>query len=433
MNDTCRISRRIRFAAVGLLISVACPPSQTSYAQPPPAAPVKYALLIGINKYSTGLDVPTLSFAEADVDAMAEALKAVGYRVEVLKGIGTTRLAIVDAIQHFVLNAKPQDTFLLYLAGHGVRNPFNNKVYWLATDTALPVLEGSGIRMSHLLDYFADIKAARKVLLLDHCLSGEVVSDLAASSSVASAPSHSGGTTTPVAPPTTTGPSTNPAPPPTQPASRGPSGGAVRIERRNVEPIKTTISGQWNTVPGGTMILAAARDDAFESDTVQHGVFTAALLEALKSRVADTSGDGQLSADELRNYVHDRVPVIARTMLRPPQNQEVADYDNGAFASFTLTSTLPFTTAQEAKTESDRLKRLVSDWYGKRYMQPEDATFCYAALLKLVESKTTGAPLDPLDEGIIRALRDAASVTGLPEQARVDLLVQEIHRLRGVQ
>jgi uncharacterized caspase-like protein len=327
----------------------------------------------------------------------------------------------VSTIQQFVFNTKPEDTFLLYFAGHGVKNTGNGKVYWLATDTSLPLLEASGIRMSHLLDYFADVKARQKILLLDHCLSGEVVFDLSAA--------MSGGAAT--APATSSVPS-QPAGPPSASPSRG-SEGSIKITNRNVEPIKTTFDRQWSAVPGGTMILAAARDDAFESDTIKHGVFTAALLEAFTTRLADKSGDGQLSASELATFVHDRVPSIAKTMLQPPQIQEVADYQSGSFSSFTLTSTLPLTTGDQAAAESERLKKVVSQWFGKRYVQAEDAALCYAALDRAAEAKVTGVPLDPVDEGIVRVLREVAALATVPERARADVLVQEMRRLRGVQ
>jgi hypothetical protein len=397
----------------------------TAHGQPPPGppleAPVKYALLIGINEYQAGMDVPTLSYAEADVTAMADALKTVGYKPTVLTSSNnaTMRLNIISAIQRFVLSVKPQDTFLLYMAGHGVRNPANGKVYWLATDTVLSMLEGSGIRMAHLLDYFADVKAKRKILLLDHCMSGDVVSDLTAATT-ATAPVTTSYTT--IAPPIPPGSSLT-APP----ARGGPSPGGAHLERRNVEPIHTTLDNQWNGVPGGTLVLAAARDDAFESETIKHGVFTSALLEAFTSRVADSNGDGQLSADELANFVHDRVPTIAKTMLKPAQTQEVADYKSGSFTSFTLTATLPDTTVQEA----DQLKQLVSEWYGTRYLLGPEATFCYEVLKRLVDAKTSGSPLDPADESVVRALRDAAAPSAMPERARVELLIQEIHRIGG--
>ncbi len=58
------------------------------------------------------------------------------------------------------------------------------------------------------------------------------------------------------------------------------------------------------------MLTAAAEgESALEGDGLGHGVFTAALIEALHK--GDSDGNGVIEISELATYVEDRVPVLA--------------------------------------------------------------------------------------------------------------------------
>lgn len=93
-------------------------------------------------------------------------------------------------------------------------------------------------------------------------------------------------------------------------------GGGRRIEygkrNRHARRVKGT------PVPLGdrkTLILAAARYEAFESDTLEHGVFSSALLSGLDG-AADENQDGFVAISELAKFViretqaFDQIPVV---------------------------------------------------------------------------------------------------------------------------
>jgi len=62
----------------------------------------------------------------------------------------------------------------------------------------------------------------------------------------------------------------------------------------------------------GLVVLAAAKNRAFESATLGHGLFTEAVLRALGSREADTEPhDGKLSTKELVAFVKTKVKTLA--------------------------------------------------------------------------------------------------------------------------
>jgi uncharacterized caspase-like protein len=147
----------------------------------PPAAaqddePKKYALLIGINDYTfRDTQIASLAYATLDARAMKRILEDKGYKTVDLIDDEAERDRIVGHLSRIGAVARKNDTFLLYFAGHGVRSKVGKTpTYWLTYDADTRRLDVKGIRLSHLLDYVADIKADRKMVILDHCFSGDV-------------------------------------------------------------------------------------------------------------------------------------------------------------------------------------------------------------------------------------------------------------------
>lgn len=395
--------------ALAVLGAIAAGPVRHAFAQPPTGLPERWAVLVGINQYAAGIEVPDLKWAENDVDALEQSLKRDGYEVRTLKGLSATRPQIITVLQSLAMRLKPQDTFFLYIAGHGVRSRVNSKAYWLANDSTLAFLEASSLRLSHLMDYIADIKAGNKIVLLDHCFSGELVAELAG------------------APPLPPGPlATGVAPPG---ASRGPASGPQLV--RNVEPVATTFRQQWTTDLGGTLVLGASRGDAYEIADKKHGLFTLSLLKALDSRAADKNpNDGKLSADELKTFVQTEVSSESRLLKL---EQRVEDFNLGSTGAFFVMANLPAGSVAEATGERDRLRSLIADWYNKGYLDAIAQAECFVALGKAAEAMGSGVDPDAGVQSIVKAVRDAAGLTGIPEKTRAEILATNLTRLRGGQ
>jgi len=74
-------------------------------------------LSIGINKYF-GKFKP-LKYAKSDATNISKSLKKYGYESIVLQDEKATKSNILKFLYHEVLNSKPDDSFVLYIAGHG--------------------------------------------------------------------------------------------------------------------------------------------------------------------------------------------------------------------------------------------------------------------------------------------------------------------------
>src|SRR5207249_4824707 len=110
--------------------------------------------------------VPQLTYARSDVDALAKLFDSQGYLVHRIPDDHADHDRVVGELYWFAEQVTEADTFVLYYAGHGMRNRVNGKTYWLTYDAAPMLLDGRGIRLEHLLDYVRDIKARTKLILL---------------------------------------------------------------------------------------------------------------------------------------------------------------------------------------------------------------------------------------------------------------------------
>jgi hypothetical protein len=74
----------------------------------------------------------------------------------------------------------------------------------------------------------------------------------------------------------------------------------------------------------GTIVIAASggKEYAFESDTYQNGVFTYALLTGLKENAADSNKDGNISIEELKVYLGNKVQELTKGKQKPTSRQE---------------------------------------------------------------------------------------------------------------
>ena len=151
-------------------------------AEPPPDAGRLLVLAIGVNRYAN--PELNLRFAVPDAELVAETLRAGAgplfreVRVTLLRDAEATRRGVLDALAKAAEEAGPGDTFVLYIAGHGIRTEPDNRFLFLPQDTRdtsnWAALRAQGIDDGTLVAALARIRSRDAVLLLDTCHAGQL-------------------------------------------------------------------------------------------------------------------------------------------------------------------------------------------------------------------------------------------------------------------
>jgi WD40 repeat protein len=240
--------------------------------------PTLHVLAIGINAYVDAgwrppgaaeiMAFPPLSLADNDAKSRAAALKQAGRgqyaEVKVTQALDTdaTAAGLQQIIERMASEIDPRDTFILFAAAHGTSH--DGRFYLIPQDYdggADPAaLQARAIGQDRLQDWVANrIKAKKTILLLDTCESGALV------------------------------------------------GGYTRS--RTDVPAGEAAIGRLHEATGRPVLTAAAEGKPAFEGYEGHGVFTWALLDALKNGDRDANGTIELS--ELVAHVQDKVPMVA--------------------------------------------------------------------------------------------------------------------------
>jgi hypothetical protein len=209
---------------------------------------VKVALVVGVSKYPTASGFTALNYAAADATDLAAVLKQQGYLVRVLTDTDAMRGAIEQSLKDLGENVdEQQGTFLFYFSGHGFAQQGKN--YLVPISASIGSLDRDGLSVDEVELLMAKSKAKRQLMLLDACRSDE---------------------------------------------SSGTKGAAAR-------------SFSALQAAEGLRILNSTRIGkvSYESQDLQHGVFTAFLLKGLTGEAAGT--DGLVTFSDLAGYVTDSV------------------------------------------------------------------------------------------------------------------------------
>ncbi len=141
----------------------------------------RYAFLVGVKQYDK-TQLNSLSYTEADVTALAEALKKAGYDqaniVLMTQAGGASNIRQLPTSQRIrkELNLllgelREADTLLLAFSGHGVQFKDESNIYFCPMDANLKS-RSTLISLTDIYDMLSDskkCKARTKVLLVDAC------------------------------------------------------------------------------------------------------------------------------------------------------------------------------------------------------------------------------------------------------------------------
>jgi len=225
-----------------------------------------YILTVGIDVYKN--EDLNLNYAKADAKAFSDEIKKRSktlfnnmkfYNIYDRDG---TKQTILNAINDIAANAKPEDVFIFYYAGHG--SMIDNGFYFIPTDCVRlyddEALKSDAISAEFMQENFSKIKALKQLMILDACQSGGATEVLA-------------------------------------------KRGAGR-EKAIAQLSRST----------GIHVLASAGGEqyAIEFKSLGHGLFTYVLLDALEGSADGAPLDGKVTIYELKSYLDDQVPEYTK-------------------------------------------------------------------------------------------------------------------------
>lgn len=129
------------------------------------------ALVIGINDYKDP-KIPNLKTAVHDARAFAELLETrYGFKVTLLLNGEATRQGIMDKMRDLAANAAPDESVLIYYAGHGDLDKVLNDGWWVPAD-ATGGNPATYLDNNYVQRVMRSIKARHVLLVSDSCYSG---------------------------------------------------------------------------------------------------------------------------------------------------------------------------------------------------------------------------------------------------------------------
>jgi ankyrin repeat protein/WD40 repeat protein len=213
----------------------------------------------------------------------------------------------------FLKDARVDDTFVLFISGHGMHDRDNDSTYYYLTHEADERnLSSSAARFELLEDILENIAPRHKLFLIDTCESGELDEDLLANSRSLEKMSRGVRARTIRR----------------EGASRG-----FRIQKKRkhlLERNRFIFSDLFRR--SGSIVFSSCRGDevSYENEELHNGFFTEAIIKSFTDRKADKNGNGIISTDEFRSYVINEVPRLCRQFNFKPADEQhpTVDRDN---------------------------------------------------------------------------------------------------------
>lgn len=219
--------------------------------------PGRYALLIATYQY-TDDDLRRLISPSHDAEAFARVLgdsDIGGFETKIL--LNQPSNIVRQEIEIFFANRKRDDMLLLYFSGHGVKDDYG-RLYLATSDTMRRHLRSTALSANFVDESMRDSYSQQQVLFLDCCYSGAFA-----------------------------------------------EGMLFKAD---------TSVGTKEYFQGKGRVILTASDSlqyAFQGDNLEGegelSIFTQALVSGLETGQADLDQDGQITLDELYDYVHDHV------------------------------------------------------------------------------------------------------------------------------
>ena len=238
-----------------------------------------WAVIIGIDEYQ---NISNLDYAVNDAESVKEMLiNQFSYdeeNVKLLINENANKINIEQTLSDISLLAGENDRILVFFAGHGetMSLPDGGEMgYLLPVDGRQENLYASAIPMNDLKDLSNMSKAKHMLFLIDACY-----------------------------------------------------GGLAAVGSRGLEPAKTpNYIEKISNIKSRQIITAGGKDEkVFEKSEWGHSAYTKNLLSALEDGLADSNGDGYITADELGDYLSEKVSIDSENQ-QTPQSRRLTSHE----------------------------------------------------------------------------------------------------------
>jgi WD40 repeat protein len=194
----------------------------------------------------------------------------------------------IKKAKEFLKDAKVDDVFVLFIAGHGVHDTDDESTYYYLThDADLKNLPQTAAKFELIEDLLQGIAPRKKLFLMDTCESG-IIDEDTEEKYFAMAESR---------------------------GIKARTSRAIRINLKGEKGKRRAVARYlldkdrfiYNDLMrrSGAVVFSSSKGSEFsyESSKIKNGFFTEAIMDALMKAQADANNDGYISKDELRDYV----------------------------------------------------------------------------------------------------------------------------------
>jgi hypothetical protein len=134
----------------------------------------KVALLVGVDRYADS-NIPALANSAKDARTMGQLFESeLGYETVVVEN--PNRAAVVAALNRLALEMRPQDSVVVYYAGHGELVEATKLGYWQLSDADAKRPE-TWLANADISRLVGRIGASQVALISDSCYSGSLVAE----------------------------------------------------------------------------------------------------------------------------------------------------------------------------------------------------------------------------------------------------------------
>jgi hypothetical protein len=222
-----------------------------------------YLMVVGINAYKDKIRPLTYALPDAtafkeEVEKDAKSMLA-NVKTYFISDAKADKAGIINAFTEIKQNAKPQDVFVFYYAGHGYIHPGTKEFYLLSADVADggESLLKNGVPAKELQQYAVDILAQKQLFILDACQSAGAFEKML---------QHDG------------------------------------EQQKSLALVARSTGTHWMAASGST-------ETAKEFAQLGHGAFTYVLLQALKGQAATNK---MITVNGLKNFLLVQVPDLVK-------------------------------------------------------------------------------------------------------------------------